>query len=401
MSSTSRQRVLDALGHRQPDKTPIDFASTRSTGINAYAYRALLQELGMQEDICIFDFKQFLAQPSAAVLELFQSDCLPLYRMAPCGLPIDHYKPVMMGDGNAYLLPEAYNPQLGEDGAEYLYVGGVPALKKPAGGIYFDDCYHPLSDVEDVLPVFPLPAISAVEKDYLAAGAKELFETTDKAIVASSGISIFERGIKDWGFEEFLVRIYTEPELVHQYLERLTQAYLTFLDGYLDAIGPYVQVIQCNDDLGMQTGGFIPPEVYRSVFKPYHTRIFDKIHQKAPGVAIMLHSCGSIYDLIPDLIEAGVDALNPVQINAAKMDPETLKREFGKDITFWGGGCSTQGTLTFGTQEEIADEVRRMADIFSPGGGFVFNQVHNIQNNVSPQRILTLYNTFKAWREEQ
>ena len=135
------------------------------------------------------------------------------------------------------------------------------------------------------------------------------------------------------------------------------------------------------------------------MFKPYHKKIYSYIKKKVPGSHILLHSCGSIYDLIPDLIETGVDALNPVQINAEKMDPGTLKREFGRDITFWGGGCSTQTTLSFGTLEEIEDETKRMIETFAPGGGYVFNQVHNIQSNVSPQRIIKLYETAKRYRK--
>lgn len=399
MSSTSRQRVVDALHHRQPDLLPIDFASTRSTGINAYAYRALTEYLGLEEPIYLFDFKQCLAQPSPKVLELLGSDCLPLYRQAPSGIPIDRYKEVVMADSKVYMLPEGYSPQKAADGSEYLYANGIPILKRPSGGMYFDDCFHPLAQVEEELPAFPLPKMTAQEKHDLAERAKHLFTTTDKALVASSGISIFERGIKDWGYEEFLVRIYTEPELVCRYLEILTDAYLQFLDDYLDAVGPYVQVIQCNDDLGMQTGPLIAPKVYQDIFKPFHSRIFEYIHKKAPGVSILLHSCGGIFDLIPDLIDAGVDALNPVQTDAANMDPAALKREFGKDITFWGGGCSTQKTLTFAAPEEIRKEVYKMAEIFSPGGGFVFNQVHNIQSNISPDRVLTLYRAILEWRE--
>lgn len=161
MSSTSRQRVVDALHHRQPDLLPIDFASTRSTGINAYVYRALTEYLGLEEPIYLFDFKQCLAQPSSKVLELLGSDCLPLYRQAPSGIPIDRYKEVVMADGKIYMLPEGYSPQKAADGSEYLYANGIPILKRPSGGMYFDDCFHPLAQVEDELPAFPLPKMTA------------------------------------------------------------------------------------------------------------------------------------------------------------------------------------------------------------------------------------------------
>jgi uroporphyrinogen decarboxylase len=402
MNKASRDRIVGALNHQETDMVPIDFASTRSTGINAYTYRALLEYLGKSDGIKIFDFKQLLAQPNEEMLSLFETDCVSLYRLVLSGgIAIDKYKEASMPDGHIYLLPEMYNPVDQEDGSSVLLSGGVPVLKRPKGGLYYDDCWHPLARCDGELLPFTLPGISETEKNYLAGKAKNLFENDSRAIIASSGISIVERGIKDWGFEEYLMRLYSDPDLINDYLEKLTGAYLAFLDGYLDAIGPYIQVIQCNDDLGMQTGPLISPEIYRKFFKPYHRRIFSHIKKLAPHIRILLHCCGSIYSLIPDLIEAGVDAINPVQINAAGMDPLILKREFGKDITFWGGGCATQTTLTFGSLDEIHDEVCRNIDIFAPGGGFVFNQVHNIQNNVSPERVMVLYTTVKEARHRK
>lgn len=397
---TSRERVMTALQHKEPDKIPIDFGSTRSTGINALAYRNLIEYLGIEEEVKVFDFKQLLAQPGNDVLELFESDCVPLYRLAPSGgIAIDKYKKETLMDGKEYLLPADFSPVICEDGSAVIMKGGIPVLKRPAEGLYFDDCYHPLEEAEDELGEFELPEFSSKELDMLERRAKELYYNTDKAIVASTGISIFEKGIKDWGYEEFLVRIYTEPEIIKKYLDRLTEKYLGFLDQYLERVGNYVQIFQCNDDLGMQTSTLIAPDIYEEVFKPYHTQIFSCIKKKIPGSFVMLHCCGSIYDMIPHLIDAGVDILNPVQINAHKMDPENLKKEFGTDITFWGGGCSTQTTLPFGTLAEVEEETRRMIQIFAPGGGFVFNQVHNIQNNVKPDHIVKLYDVIKKNRE--
>ncbi len=397
---TGRERVAAALEHKEPDLVPIDFGATRSTGINALAYRELLDYLNIEEEVKVFDFKQLLAEPGEQISRMFGSDCIALHRLAPsAGVQIDEYRRERLMDGKEYLVPKGFCPEEQKDGSSLLIVNGVPILKRPADGLYFDDCYHPLEETVNEFGDYPLPGTSEKELLYLKERARDLRENTDKAIVASTGISIFEKGIKDWGYEEFLVRIYTEPELVKSYLEQLTEAYLQFLDLYLEAVGPYTNIFQCNDDLGMQTSTLISPQVYRKVFKPYHKKIYSYIKERVPGSHILLHSCGSIYDLIPDLIETGVDALNPVQINAEKMDPGTLKREFGRDITFWGGGCSTQTTLSFGTLEEIEDETKRMIETFAPGGGFVFNQVHNIQSNVSPQRIIKLYETAKRYRK--
>jgi len=335
-------------------------------------------------------------------MTLFGSDCIQLHRIAPsCGLKIDSYKPEKMMDGNIYDVPSGYNPVLLADNSVGITdSSGRVVLKRLEGGLYFDDVYAPLANIttEKELDTISYPTISAEETAYLARKGEDLYSNTDYAVIAPLGISIFEKGIKDFGYEEWLMRVMIDESIVIAYLERLTEAYLKMIDAFSEKAGRYVQVIQGNDDLGMQNGLLIPPEVYRSVFKPFHQQIFSHIKKKLPHVYILLHSCGSIYDLIPDLIDAGVDALNPVQINAKKMNPETLKREFGKDITFWGGGVSTQTTLSFGSIDEIADEVKRMMAIFAEGGGFVFSPVHNIQADISPEKIIKVFETAKIVR---
>jgi len=394
MKQTSRQRVIAALEHKQPDEMPIDFGATRSTSINVLAYRSLIEYLGFKENVKVFDFKQFLALPSESILSLFQSDCIPLFLRRPtAGIAIDCYREYTYDDGSVFLYPKDFKPERLPDGSEVIKKDGIPIMKRPKDGLYFDDCYHPLAEADEKLPGLSLPFLSDSDAAYLKSEAERMFREDNRAIVANSGISVFERGIKDFGYEEFLVKVYTEPETIKFYLEKLTAGYLGYLDIYLNAVGNYVQVIQLNDDLGMQTGPLIAPEIYKELFAPYHKRIISYIKSKHPHLFVLLHSCGSIFDIIPTLIDAGFDAINPVQTNAAKMEPAILKKEFGKDITFWGGGCSTQTTLTYGTLEEIEAEVKRSIEIFAPNGGFVFCQVHNIQNNVSPERILKLYET--------
>lgn len=401
MIYSKRDRVMQALKHQEADMVPIDFGSTRSTGINAFAYQKLKEYLNLRGKIRIYDLKQLLALPENDILNLFQSDCIQLQRLSPsAGLKINAWKSEKMMDGNEYEISADYNPV---EFSEELS-GGYTAimddsnnilLKRPRGGLYFDDVYAPLaeSSAKEEIDRFKYPVISDEEISYLKMEAERLYNNTEYAIVGSTGVSIFEKGIKDFGYEEYLVRIYTERSLLIRYLENLTDAYMEMLDRYLDAVGRYVQVLYFNDDLGMQNGAIIPPVQYSEVFKPYHRRIFSFVRKKAPNVHILLHSCGSIYDFFPDFIEIGVDAINPVQTNAARMDPAVLKKEFGNDLTFWGGGCSTQTTLTFGSVRDIEDEVKRMMDIFSPGGGFVFNQVHNIQSNIPPDKIIALYKT--------
>ena len=403
MKYTSRQRVVAALAHREADMVPFDFGGTRSTGMNALAYYKLRTHLGITKgNVKIYDLRQLLADVEPEIMTLFGSDCIQLHRIAPsCGLKIDSYKPEKMMDGNIYDVPSGYNPVLLADNSVGITdSSGRVVLKRLEGGLYFDDVYAPLANIttEKELDTISYPTISAEETAYLARKGEDLYSNTDYAVIAPLGISIFEKGIKDFGYEEWLMRVMIDESIVIAYLERLTEAYLKMIDAFSEKAGRYVQVIQGNDDLGMQNGLLIPPEVYRSVFKPFHQQIFSHIKKKLPHVYILLHSCGSIYDLIPDLIDAGVDALNPVQINAKKMNPETLKREFGKDITFWGGGVSTQTTLSFGSIDEIADEVKRMMAIFAEGGGFVFSPVHNIQADISPEKIIKVFETAKIVR---
>ena len=399
---TSRARVLKALKHEEPDKAPIDFGSTRSTGINAIAYNDLKKHLGIDSPTKLFDVKQLMALPEQAIMDWAQTDVIGLHRLAPSlGLRMDKWKPGILPDASACMVPEDFNPEILEDGSLVVRnKDGHITAQRPKDGLYFDEVYAPLAEAMDEadLDKHSYPAITDEELAYLTGQARDLYEYTDYAITGATGISLFEKGIKDFGYEEWMVRIMTEPDLVRSYLERLTKAYITMMDRYLGAVGQYVQVIQANDDLGMQTGPLISPKLYHDIFLPFHKEIFNFVKKKQPGIFVFLHSCGSVYDFIPDLIEAGVDALNPVQTNAAKMDARTLKQEFGKDITFWGGGCSTQTTLTFGSADDVRREVEEMIEIFKVGGGFVFNQVHNIQAGVTPENIVALYKTAQRVR---
>lgn len=397
-SVTSRQRVLCSLGHEEPDMMPIDFGSMRSTGINAIAFNELKKHLGFSDvRTKVYDVKQLLAEPDEKILKRFQGDIIQLHRLKPSlGLSIDSWKPSKLMDGSDCEVPQDFNPAVLEDGSEAILDSkGTILSVRPKGGLYFDEIYAPLKNADSLSDIdkFHMPSISQEELINLSVRAKDLYENTDYAILGAAGVSIFEKGLKDFGYEQYLVNAYTNEELIEYYLTKLTDAYIEMLDKYIDAVGDYIQVIQFNDDLGMQNAPIIHPDIYKRLFKPYHKKIFDFVKSKNKNLYIFIHCCGSIYDLIPDLIDAGVDILNPVQINAAKMDPRRLKKEFGKRLTFWGGGCSTQTTLTFGTVKDVIKEVEEMISIFAPGGGYVFNQVHNIQTGVSPEKIISLYDT--------
>ncbi|HSV32306.1 MAG TPA: uroporphyrinogen decarboxylase family protein, partial [Atribacteraceae bacterium] len=191
--------------------------------------------------------------------------------------------------------------------------------------------------------------------------------------------------------EPYLMFLIENPSLAGYFNEKNLESHLRNVQKYLKAVGEDLDIIQVGDDLGTQNAPYISPQLYRRLIKPYQRALYEEIHRLNPRIKLFLHSCGSIYDLIPDLIEIGVDILNPVQTTAAKMDPVQLKREFGRDLVFWGGGVETQGVLRSGSLDEIRRQVRERLRIFGPGGGFVFTQIHNILSEISPENIIAAY----------
>ena len=190
--------------------------------------------------------------------------------------------------------------------------------------------------------------------------------------------------------DNFLMDIMTDEEHVESLLDQLMIRHLGTLEKVCAAVGDVADILRFGDDLGMNTGLFMPPEKYRKLFKPRHAQLNEYVHGHS-RMKTLLHSCGSLYPILPDLIEAGYDILNPVQTSARQMDPVVLKREFGRDITFWGGGCNTRSVLNLGTPEEVYRHCRERIEIFSKDGGFVFNQEHNILPDVPPENILAMY----------
>jgi len=228
------------------------------------------------------------------------------------------------------------------------------------------------------------------EKEYklFIDSIKNLYENTDRAIILNVGCSLF-KGMSLRGLDNFLCDLYLDKKGVSRLFDKLLEVYLATLEVTLKGVGEYVDILVFGDDLGAQNGPLISPEIFKELFKAQYKKMYDLVHNIS-DCKICLHSCGSVYEFIPDLIDIGMDALNPVQTNTANMDPKKLKKEFGEYITFWGGGCDTQ-LLTFGTPEEIKMDVRKRIAIFSSGGGFVFNQIHNILANVPPENVIAMF----------
>jgi uroporphyrinogen decarboxylase len=393
---TSRERVRAALRHQEADRVPIDLGAMRSSGIQAIAYNRLKAHLGIEGgQTMLFDIMQQLAQPEMTIVDRFHLDALPLPRAAiGLNLTRPQWKPWRLPDGSPAIIPDGLEQLSRDDGGlEIRDEAGHIRYRMPAGGLYYEPVYAPLADASTVAEIeaWQPPSISDAELDWLAAEAKLLRSTTDKAILGLTGLKIYEGAQSARGWQRFMEDLAGQPAMAEALLQRLADSACANLARYLDAVGETIDIVQMGDDLGTQNGPQLSPRMYRRLVKPYQRQVWQFAKARS-GLPLFLHCCGGIYPLIPDLIEAGVDILNPVQISAVGMDPVRLKAEFGRDLVFWGGGADTQHILPEATPQEVADHVRRQIDILAPGGGFVFTQVHNIQANVPPENIVAMLN---------
>jgi uroporphyrinogen decarboxylase len=271
----------------------------------------------------------------------------------------------------------------------------------PKGGYYFDRIRNPLAGVEtrqqleEIIPLFKSRGALRLRDDeaqILNTWAKKAYEETDYALLGDTyGFSLFHMGLEAFGYHKYFTMMAAEPDTVHSWMTAITEGFETFFADYLKAVGRHIVAVLVGDDYGSQRAPLISVKMFRELFKPYLARMCKFIHETSPNVKVLLHSCGAVAPLIPEFIEAGVDALNPVQTTAEGMDPATLKREFGKDIVFWGGGVRCQTTLANGTADDVRREVKELVETWKPGGGYVFCPDHDIQENVPPERILATY----------
>jgi uroporphyrinogen decarboxylase len=404
----SRDRILAALNHVETDRVPIDLSGYRSSGISAIAYPRLREYLGLEpRRVRVYDIQQQLAIVDEDVLSQFDVDTIELGRAFALG--DEDWADWTLPNGLPCQVPVWTLPERVERGWVIRSQTGRVIARMPDGGLYFESAYFPWAEEEPDhgkiveamgecmwnIPTPPGPLVEGPDGDrLLVEGARRLRESTDRAIVALFGCNLLEWGQFLYRNDNFLVLLAAEPDRAHDLLERLTELHMKGLEKFLGLVGQYVDVINFNDDLGMQTGPQISPRMYREFFKPRHARLWQRA--KAAGVKAMLHSCGDIRLLLPDLIDAGLDAVNPVQVSCKGMEPEGLKRDFGKDITFWGGGCDTQWLLSHGTPEEVSTHVKHQVEVLRQGGGFVFQQVHNILADVPPQNIVAMFDAARA-----
>ncbi len=390
-----RERILCTLNHRETDRIPVDLGGMDSTGITAVAYARLKKYLNLNfNPPKVFDPYQQIAIVERDVLELVKGDVLPVFPEP------EKWKSSVLPDGTPCEVPERWNVLTDKDGSQYVQdKDGSIIARRPSASWYFEPCKWSLATLEtvkeiesrkDIFESFDWPFFADETIEDLGKKAKQLYQQTDYALMGNFAVHIFMGGQLLRGFEQFMIDLVMEPEIAECILDNLAEAYIRRFEKYAKYVGTYVQIINVNDDLGTQEGLQISPQIYRKLVKPYQKKLYQFIKKNFNGY-LFLHSDGSIYDIIPDLIEIGVDIINPVQFSAKNMDLEKLKKEFGKDITFWGGGCDTQEILPCADVKTVKEHVKKCVEILAPGGGFVFCQVHNIQPDVPAENIMAMY----------
>jgi uroporphyrinogen decarboxylase len=405
---TSQERVLASLNHKQPDQVPIDLSAHRSSGMAAIAYPKVRKALGLEpRTVYVYDPVQQLAIIDEDVLERFGIDVTEIGRAfchddkwwtdwtlpdgTPCKMPI-WSKPVRKGTDWVVMAP-----------------AGHVMARMPELSVTFDQAWWPflegdedLSKIESLfkehmwsgMPSPPGPSISSPEE--LTGPVSALRKSTKRAIIGGFGGNLLEMGQFHYRMDNFLAMLAGEPQRAHKFLNALLELHLKRLERFMKAVGSYIDIVGFGDDLGAQNSPQISPKMYREFFKPRHAAMWARAKQLA-NVKVMMHCCGAVRPLLPELIDAGLDVINPVQISCRGMEAEGLKRDFGKDICFWGGGCDTQSMLPNGTPAQIREHVLHQCEVMAPGGGFVFQQVHNIMANVPAENIIAMYDAVREF----
>jgi hypothetical protein len=417
----SRERVKITLEHREPDRIPLDIGATPVSGMHVQSVYRLRQALKLDPPgtpVKIIEPYQNLGEIQPDLMDKLGIDVVGISPPGTLfGFKNQDWKPWTAFDGTPVLVPGNYNTTPEPNGDILMYPDGDKSVsacaRMPEGGWYFDATMRqpPIDenqfDVEDNLEEFE--PISDADIDYFKNEADRLYNETDKAIIANFGGTAFgdialvpatwlknPKGIRD--VSEWYISTVIRSDYIRQIFERQCEIALDNLARLYTAIGDHiVAVYMTGADFGTQQGPFISPETYRTLYQPFHKRLNEWIHTHTPWKTFM-HSCGSVAALIPDFIAAGFDILNPVQCTAANMDPKMLKKQFGDRLTFWGGGVDTQDVLPFGTPDDVRRQVLDRIKDFGPGGGFVFNTIHNIQPRVPVENLLALFESLNENR---
>ena len=413
---TSRERINLALNHQEADRVPLDLGAGSVTGMQVDTVYQLRQALGLDAPgtpVKVVEPYQMLGEIKPDLMDALGIDVIGLGKPSTMfGFKNEGWKPWTTFAGTPVLIPAGFNTEPDENGDILMYPEGdrsvPPSGRMPKGGFYFDSIPRqlPLDDnklnLEDNLEEFG--PISDADLAHLGREAKRIWTQTDKAVLANFGGTAFgdialvpapwlrhPKGIRD--VEEWYISTVTRRDFIYKIFERQCEIGIKNLEKIHRVVGNRVTaVFLSGTDFGQQTGPFVSPHAYRDLFKPFNKVVNDWVHKHTTWKTF-IHSCGSVRALIPDFIEAGFDILNPVQCSAAGMAPEELKKDFGDQVTFWGGGVDTQQTLPFGTVEDVRKEVSARLKIFGKGGGYVFNTTHNVQAGVPIENVLAMYET--------
>ena len=418
MTSTSRERVELALAHQEADRVPLDLGGGPVTGMHVYSIYRLRQALGLDPPgtpVKVIEPYQMLGEITPDLMDALGVDVVGVGEPTNYfGFRNDDWKPWSAFDGVPLLVPGDFPTEPEPNGDILMYPcadrSAPPCARMPKAGFYFDVIVrqNPIDEehlnVADNLEEFA--PIDDATIEHIRSEVERL-RPTGRAILGDFGWTGFgdtdralalrhPKGIRD--LEQWYMSLVTRPQYVYDVFDRQCEVALANLARIHAAIGDGVTaVLTTSTDFGAQQAPLISPKTYRTLFKPFHVRVNEWIHANT-GWKTLIHCCGSIWRLLDDIVDAGFDALNPVQTSAVDMDPERLKQTYGDRITFWGGGIDTQSVLPFGTPEEIRAMVRERMRIFGAGGGFVFNPIHNVQPGVPIENLLALYEAVAEFR---
>ncbi len=415
----ARERLIAAINHCTPDRAPVDLGSTTATGMAVSTMANFRDYLGLKKrPIKAFEPFQMLGEVDEDLREIVGSDCVGLWsRSTWFGYKNINYKKWTMPDGLEVLVGEGFQVDYDKDGGVLLYPQGdraaLPSAKMPKTGKFFDilvrqekyseDDLDGRRDYKDSFHLIPDD-----ELNYLSQQAKMLYENTTYGIVGhlpGAGLGSPAHvpgpaekktpGIRK--IDEWYMAHYVFPEYIHEVFELQTDVALKNLQRYYSAVGNRIQVIWISGtDFGTQRGELMSSDMWCEFYKPYYKKINDWVHQHTTWKTFY-HTCGSIVNLIEDMIDSGFDILNPVQCSAAGMDPRMLKKCFGDRLTFWGGAIDTQKTLPFGRPDEVFRQATERLEIFSEGGGYIYTPIHNVVANVPPENLKAFYNAYKSF----
>jgi len=385
MEMTSYERVMMALEHREPDRIPFDLGAAAVTGINIRALRNLKKYLGIDSESHVQDEITQLAEFDPAMAALFKTDVGTAKPRPPIHAPLrkDPYR-----DGNYFRLTDEF---------------GIGWQMPVTNGLYYDQYHHPLANAETIKDIerYPWPDPLAPERfaDIEHQVSRVIDVEQKGCFVERMSSGMWEHAMWMTGYEKFFMDMLTNDLLIHALMEKILELKMKYWGRVLDIIGNRDVIISTADDLGTQESLLVSLDLYRSLIWPYHCRLFRFIKERARGKAyIFFHNDGSIMETLPLLIEAGVDILNPFQVNCRGMDTAKFKREYGKDLTIWGGSCDSQTVLPKGAPQQVKDETRRRIEDLAPGGGFIFAPIHVIQGDVPPQNIIAWWETLNEYR---